>query len=134
MLPQSPWSAHRRPLTSTRPLARTMRQGRAYRFLTKPWEPLRTLPQPRCPKRPPHNFAARVPRRWYSVDKVVVVCLLKILFATIVRSTAFYLFTSDPPRLCTGAMLILKCFSTIAYSLPREMGYLTLKEFFKSDQ
>jgi hypothetical protein len=42
--------------------------------------------------------------------------------------------TSDPPRLSTGAMLILKCFSTIAYSLPREMGYLTLKEFFKSDQ
>jgi hypothetical protein len=35
--------------------------------------------------------------------------------------------TSDPPRLRTGAMLILKCFSTIAYSLPREMGYLTLK-------
>jgi hypothetical protein len=31
-------------------------------------------------------------------------------------------------------MLILKCFSTIAYSLPREMGYLTLKELFKSDQ
>jgi hypothetical protein len=31
-------------------------------------------------------------------------------------------------------MLILKCFSTIVYSLPQEMGYLTLKEFFKSDQ
>jgi hypothetical protein len=42
--------------------------------------------------------------------------------------------TSDPPRLRTGAILLLKCFSTIAYSLPREMGYLTLKEFFKSDQ
>jgi hypothetical protein len=36
-------------------------------------------------------------------------------------------FTSDPPRLRTGAMLILKCFSTISYSLPREMSYLTLK-------
>jgi hypothetical protein len=42
--------------------------------------------------------------------------------------------TSDPPRLRKGAMLIVKCFSTIAYRLPREMGYLTLKEFFKSDQ
>jgi hypothetical protein len=45
-----------------------------------------------------------------------------------------YLIIRDPPRLRTGAMLIIKCFSTIAYSLPREMGYLTLKEFFKSDQ
>jgi hypothetical protein len=26
--------------------------------------------------------------------------------------------TSDPPRLRTGAKLVLKCFSTIAYSLP----------------
>jgi hypothetical protein len=45
-----------------------------------------------------------------------------------------YYQTSDPQRLRTGAMLILKCFFTIAYSLPREMGYLTLNEFFKSDQ
>jgi hypothetical protein len=27
--------------------------------------------------------------------------------------------TSDPPRLRTGEMLMLKCFSTIAYNLPR---------------
>jgi hypothetical protein len=40
----------------------------------------------------------------------------------------------DPPLLRTGAIIILKGFSTIAYSLTRSMGYLALKEFFKSDQ
>jgi hypothetical protein len=42
--------------------------------------------------------------------------------------------TSAPSRLRRGAILLLKCFSSIAYSLPRKIGYLTLKEFFKSDQ
>jgi hypothetical protein len=31
----------------------------------------------------------------------------------------YLLNTSGPPQLRTGAILLLKCFSTIAYSLPR---------------
>jgi hypothetical protein len=42
----------------------------------------------------------------------------------------FIIMTSDLPRLRTGAMLILKCFSNIAY----KPSSIILKEFLKSEQ
>jgi hypothetical protein len=60
------------------------------------------------------------------------IVIIKKLFSIIKILTCLF-FTSDSPRLRTGAILILKCFSTITYSHARYMGYLTLKEFFKSD-